>query len=220
MIWSSFAAASAGLPGSTSSMYNGDVATVSVLGTLATFAPFGTHSFGGPIYDAVVDLAPFNIELAPLTTYIIGLAVFNAGDCGIMETAQTGTSDRGLSPYYSSTGWRWMNSFEGLNTGRYAVALSMTPACPADLNNDDQVDDADFVIFAAAYNTLDCADPVMAAGCPADLNIDGFVNDADFVSFATAYNELVCPGPGPHQILPAPHHRRAANRHGPGRQSP
>ncbi|MBY0112944.1 MAG: hypothetical protein K2Y21_08990 [Phycisphaerales bacterium] len=72
------------------------------------------------------------------------------------------------------------------------AALGIRP-CPADLNSDNQVDDADFVIFAAAYNTLDCADPVMAAGCPADLNIDGFVDDADFVTFATAYNELVCP---------------------------
>lgn len=67
------------------------------------------------------------------------------------------------------------------------------PSCPGDLNGDDQVDDADFVIFAAAYNTLDCADPAMPAGCPADLNGDGVVDDADFVLFVAAYNELVCP---------------------------
>jgi hypothetical protein len=73
-----------------------------------------------------------------------------------METAQTGTPDRGLSPYYGSPGWQWINSFEGLNIGRYAVALRMTPACPADLNNDNQVDDTDFVTFATAYNELVC----------------------------------------------------------------
>ncbi|HEX8876904.1 MAG TPA: hypothetical protein VF777_09160 [Phycisphaerales bacterium] len=65
--------------------------------------------------------------------------------------------------------------------------------CPADLNGDGFVDDADFVLFASAYNTLDCADPAMLPGCPADLNVDAFVDDADFVLFAGAYNELLCP---------------------------
>ncbi|MBX3379591.1 MAG: hypothetical protein KF805_05825 [Phycisphaeraceae bacterium] len=67
------------------------------------------------------------------------------------------------------------------------------PGCPADLNQDGFVDDADFPIFVAAYNILDCADPSMPGGCPADLNVDGFVDDADFVEFVVAYNELVCP---------------------------
>ena len=66
-------------------------------------------------------------------------------------------------------------------------------ACAGDLNRDGQVDDADFVIFAAAYNILDCADPTMPAGCPADLNADGFVDDSDFVDFVAAYNALLCP---------------------------
>lgn len=65
--------------------------------------------------------------------------------------------------------------------------------CPADFNGDDLVDDADFVLFVAAYNILDCADPAMPAGCPADINGDTFVDDADFVLFVGAYNELVCP---------------------------
>lgn len=65
--------------------------------------------------------------------------------------------------------------------------------CLGDLNADDFVDDADFVTFAGAYNTLDCADPSMPTGCPADLNFDGFVDDSDFVLFAAAYNELLCP---------------------------
>lgn len=65
--------------------------------------------------------------------------------------------------------------------------------CPADLNGDNQVDDADFVIFIAAYDILDCSDPSMPAGCPADQNSDGVVDDADFVLFLAAYNELLCP---------------------------
>lgn len=67
------------------------------------------------------------------------------------------------------------------------------PGCPADLNGDGQVDDADFVIFIFAYNTLDCADPAMPAGCASDLNNDGVVEDSDFVIFVAAYNTLVCP---------------------------
>lgn len=65
--------------------------------------------------------------------------------------------------------------------------------CPADLNQDGFVDDADFSIFVVAYNILDCADPSMPGGCPADLNGDDLVDDADFVQFVAAYNELVCP---------------------------
>lgn len=131
MIWSSFSAASAGLPYSTTAMQTGDIATVNVPGTQAAFAPFGTHSFGGPIHEARIDLSRFNIQLASNTTYVFGAAVFNAGDCGIMETSQAGTPDRGLSNHYSGTGWRWMNSFAELDTGRYAVSLRMLPACTA-----------------------------------------------------------------------------------------
>lgn len=65
--------------------------------------------------------------------------------------------------------------------------------CGSDLNCDASVDDADFVLFAAAYNLLICDDPVMPAACPSDLNRDGSVDDSDFVVFAAAYNELLCP---------------------------
>lgn len=69
----------------------------------------------------------------------------------------------------------------------------VTAACPADLNGDAQVDDADFVLFVGAYNILDCTDPAMPAGCAPDFNGDDLVDDADFVVFVAAYNELVCP---------------------------
>jgi hypothetical protein len=66
-------------------------------------------------------------------------------------------------------------------------------ACPADLNGDGLVDDADFTIFMGAYNLLDCADPSMPLNCPSDLNGDGVVDDADFVIFVNAYRAMVCP---------------------------
>lgn len=65
--------------------------------------------------------------------------------------------------------------------------------CAADFNCDHQVDDSDFVLFAAAYDLLVCDDPFMPAGCPADMNKDGFVDDTDFVLFAAAYDTLLCP---------------------------
>jgi len=73
------------------------------------------------------------------------------------------------------------------------AAFDSGASCPADLTVDQQVDDADFVGFASAYNILDCADPAMSLGCPADLNLDGVVDDSDFVLFAAAYNALLCP---------------------------
>ncbi|MBN8599021.1 MAG: hypothetical protein J0L78_15215 [Planctomycetes bacterium] len=71
-----------------------------------------------------------------------------------------------------------------------ASYLALAP-CPADLNFDRLVDDADFSLFAPAYNELLC--PGAPLPCDADLNADGFVDDADFSIFAAAYNELLCP---------------------------
>ncbi|MBY0111415.1 MAG: hypothetical protein K2Y21_01235 [Phycisphaerales bacterium] len=75
----------------------------------------------------------------------------------------------------------------------YRVIGIAQNSCPADFNTDGQVDDADFVIFAAAYDILDCSDPTMPLNCAADLSTDGFVDDSDFVLFAAAYDELLCP---------------------------
>ena len=74
-----------------------------------------------------------------------------------------------------------------------STGFNFKEACPGDLNGDGQVDDADFVIFAAAYDILLCTDLFMPPGCPADLNGDGFVDDADFVLFSVAYDALLCP---------------------------
>lgn len=76
--------------------------------------------------------------------------------------------------------------------GFFDLEFELAAACPADLNEDKLVDDADFVIFVAAYDQLVCAGS-MRHGCPGDLNEDGVVEDADFVVFAAAYNDLMCP---------------------------
>lgn len=58
-------------------------------------------------------------------------------------------------------------------------------SCPADLNADGVVDDADFVLFATAYDAF--------ATMAADINGDAQTDDADFVLFAAAYDVLECP---------------------------
>jgi hypothetical protein len=87
-------------------------------------------------------------------------------------------------------------SYEAVATNSCGSATS-DPAtlsvCTGDLNADGLVDDADFVLFLAGYNILDCADPAMPAACPADLNSDGVVDDTDFQIFVPAYDALVCP---------------------------
>ena len=135
----------------------------------------------------------------------LGSIVFNAVEPGESTTEITipaGTLEPGASYrvtlYFSSriqiaeAGFGSATSIVGCDRATSAT-ISTVPACPGDFNADTFVDDADFVIFAPAYNLLDCADPAMPAGCPADLNADGFVDDADFVIFAAAYNDLVCP---------------------------
>ncbi len=73
-----------------------------------------------------------------------------------------------------------------------AHGFTATLVCPADLNSDDLLDDSDFVLFAAAYDLLDCADPAIPVGCPADLNGNSFMDDTGFVAFADAYSEMLC----------------------------
>jgi len=76
-----------------------------------------------------------------------------------------------------------------LGDGLFVYPLSTATPCPADFNGDTFVDDADFVIFAEAYEIF----TVPPANAQADFNADGFVDDADFVDFATAYEAFVCP---------------------------
>ncbi len=73
------------------------------------------------------------------------------------------------------------------------IADCFRALCLGDLNGDFLVDDADFVIFAGAYDILLCPTNPALTCCPADFNHDGLVDDADFVLFAGAYDALICP---------------------------
>ncbi len=74
----------------------------------------------------------------------------------------------------------------------HTFLIHLHQPCPADLTHDWIVEDSDFVVFANAYDILDCADPSMPLWCPSDINRDGMVDDADFVLFAGAYDALLC----------------------------
>jgi len=89
-------------------------------------------------------------------------------------------------------GYAWSENLGWINLDSAAQFVQLN-TCPADLNLDNQVDDTDFVLFAQAYDLLDCFDPAMPVGCSADFNGDGFVSDPDFVLFAHAYDVFVCP---------------------------
>lgn len=108
-----------------------------------------------------------------------------------------GTQVTGLSFNIASNATLGGQTMRVLNADGNVSTLNFltvtAPPCPSDFNNDGFVDDSDFVIFAAAYNLLDCSDPSMPAGCPSDLNSDNMVDDSDFVIFATAYEALLCP---------------------------
>jgi hypothetical protein len=70
-------------------------------------------------------------------------------------------------------------------TWAFVATIPHWEPCPSDLNFDGFVDDADFGIFASAYDRLSTTD--------GDLNVDRFTDDADFSMFAVAYDVLLCP---------------------------
>lgn len=99
----------------------------------------------------------------------------------------------GIDRFSYSSGtdsWTYVSTVSTPSMGGFAAYVPA--ACPADLTGEGFVDDSDFVVFAQAYNLLDCEDPTMPIGCPADFNLDGLVDDADFVIFVAAYNALIC----------------------------
>jgi hypothetical protein len=78
------------------------------------------------------------------------------------------------------------------NAATSSIATVSVNTCPGDLNADGFVNDADFELFASAYNLLLCEATGMPVGCLSDLNGDGLVDDADFQIFVVAYDALVC----------------------------
>jgi hypothetical protein len=71
------------------------------------------------------------------------------------------------------------------NTSTTSKGATLTVKCPADLNGDRFVDDADFLVFLPAYDAFTTD--------RGDFNFDTLTDDLDFSLFAAAYDELICP---------------------------
>jgi len=117
-------------------------------------------------------------------------APFNRSQNGPVALIQTGTSGDGVDSEFVNVELNTLSGQSSFSYLPYSATLNFS--CPADLNSDGFVDDADFVWFAQQYDTLDCNSPFMPHACTADLTGDGFVEDSDFVLFASAYNALLC----------------------------
>lgn len=71
------------------------------------------------------------------------------------------------------------------NDGLAGAIAMVAGLCRADLNRDNVVDDADFVLFATSYDTFSTN--------AADFTGDALTDDSDFVIFADGYDRLNCP---------------------------
>lgn len=130
-----------------------------------------------------------SVSLKRGSTQIFSYTSVIANASGLLQPGQYTLSGR----VQANSNW---NSGGGTSSANLSFQFALTEpveTCPGDFNGDSAVDDADFSIFAVAYNILDCSDSTMASGCPADLNSDGFVDDADFSRFVVAYNDFTCP---------------------------
>ncbi|MGH7245017.1 MAG: alpha-amylase family glycosyl hydrolase [Phycisphaerales bacterium] len=153
--------------------------TAGVTGSSAVNAATASKGF-----EFFIPYAQLGLASSPAGCTDIRLAAFivrSDGTLGnqVLPALPAGSAELGLDPNFTT------------KLGDQFATFTLPPA--ADFTGDSVVDDADFVVFAAGYNVLECDDPAMAANCPADLDGNGFVDDADFVIFAAAYNALVCP---------------------------
>lgn len=113
------------------------------------------------------------------------------------QVFRNGLVDLNLPVDYTETGCPHtvgcLFTAEGIESAAWIGLRLGRTNCPPDLSGDRLVDDADFVLFAAAYERLSCDAVGMPLNCPADQSGDGFVDDTDFAMFAQAYNFLICP---------------------------
>lgn len=117
-----------------------------------------------------------------------GRTILTANDGGMLAAVHNfkKRADLGYWPVSSSFDGGWNRHTDGawLAANALEFVVRVKP-CPGDFNGDGQVDDTDFVLFIARYDSL--LDP------RADLTGDGNTDDADFSIFVVAYNELICP---------------------------
>ncbi|MBS0187528.1 MAG: hypothetical protein JSS51_05635 [Planctomycetes bacterium] len=163
-----------------------------------SFGPLMTGQSGlGSILEPTNPIATFvrKFDGGPISTrqsttpLLRGRAVLTWSDGKMLASVHNFRKcvDLGFEPPANSVvGGNWADRTDGawLMANALEYAARSRP-CPGDFNGDGQVDDTDFVLFAARYDTL--VDP------RGDLSGDGNTDDADFVQFASSYDRLVCP---------------------------
>ncbi len=150
----------------------------------------------------VLDTAAMQVSLFASSNYFgVGAEVAGCYHAGLNVAVSLDTLGDNLRTFVSNSSGAGAIVLSGTvsSAGGSSELATMFPItakanpCPADLNHDGIVEDADFSLFVFAYNILDCTDPAMPAGCQADLNHDGLVDDSDFSLFVVAYDALLCP---------------------------
>jgi hypothetical protein len=190
-----------GMQAATIWRWNGSSYDAQIAGYLPdTVYGWGQSQFSGVTDDGLMAVGSNRLAFNP-----------NLGVRAIIWTPQTGLVNG--TDYLSLIGLELPENFElrdfqavspdgsviaaaGINSefGMFqTILIHLQEPCAADFNSDRQVEDSDFVLFANAYDILDCSEPGMPLRCPSDINRDGMVDDADFVLFASAYDALLCP---------------------------
>jgi len=160
-----------------------------------TWSPLDLNYANSGVYS----LAHHQGSLYAVGTFVVGdiTAPFGLAKWdGSSWQPQAGTFDKpGQTLFSSDTELLIGGSFSRVD-GQVSIAWARFGGCafcPADLNGDSNVTDADFAIFTTAYDILDCSSPAMPANCASDFTHDGFVDDADFLTFISAYDAMACP---------------------------
>lgn len=158
----------------------------STIGTTSVLS-FGSHLFLGSLpVEPYTEVYVGEIVLFPVTSH---------HDITLRNKTFGALSAPGVAFYHSAsmTNRQSAAPTEARVDIPAVIHVGVSAPCPADLNGDEYVNDADFEIFVVAYDLASCDDPSMPEGCPADFNADGFVDDADFGMFVGPYNFVICP---------------------------
>lgn len=166
-----------------------DVTTVRSGAITIAAASFPPNAHGGRRFGIFIPFTrPFVYKGGPIT-----MLLRNGNASGAGTDVEFDAHSVGANGKRDTSSADAVSGVSVLNAVVARFAFTEDAFCPADLNNDGLVDDADFQIFLLAYNTLDCSDPAMDFGCPSDFTHDTIVNDDDFLPFVQAYNALLCP---------------------------
>ena len=110
---------------------------------------------------------------------VTGCATPLSGNCSFLWTLDGGKEQVNLGGVINDNGWIIASGFYGVWSPERAVVLVPLSACPADFNDDGDLNTLDVLAFLNAWNADDPA---------ADFNDDGTVDTLDVLAFLNAWN--------------------------------